>query len=428
MKSAGISLTRIMIPTLLITLIVSILSFLSSNYFIPVSNLKFKTRLLDIKKQKPMLNLEVGVFNDDFAGYTIKIGNKGGDGRSIYDVLIYDHVNTPLGKLAVIRADSGEMYLSADGQYLVMKLYNGHQYREMRDEPDKYRPFIRSSFDSWQKLFDLKEFELKRSDESLYKEHYSMLSVRQLSNAIDTFQTELNDLRTFVLKDFKPEARLAKNAYIHPRDSSRVKKTANYTSPGKAITTELPKDKMWPEQRSLDDPSNFNSLVETFVGDDSAMIVDRADKLIDARFSAFRRNLVQEENTRVILAKHKYEMHTKFSFAVICMVFLFVGGPMGAIIRKGGYGYPLLVTIILFIIFMVLTMACRDSMKILKMDAVIAAWLPTAVFFPVSIYLTVKAMNDSKFMDVGRLFRNFTLFLQKIGAGRITADNTSLDS
>ncbi|MDX1684595.1 MAG: LptF/LptG family permease, partial [Saprospiraceae bacterium] len=199
MKSAGISLFRIMMPLIALCMGIAAFSWVCNEYIIPYSNLKFKSRLYDLRKSRPALNLEEGVFNDDFDGYVIHIGKKEDDDRHIRDVLIYDHQHTASkGETNIIRAKSGEMYATEDNDFFVMKLYDGHMYQEMSrrasSSEGKY-PFIRSSFDEWTKIFDLRQFELNRTDEDLFKSNQSMKNSAQLSADIDSMRQRLSELR-----------------------------------------------------------------------------------------------------------------------------------------------------------------------------------------------------------------------------------------
>ncbi|MCI5080658.1 MAG: LptF/LptG family permease, partial [Saprospiraceae bacterium] len=189
-KSAGVSLRRVMAPLMFMGVLVTLSSYFCSNNLIPVANLKFGSRMYDIQQQKPALRLDVGVFNDDFDGYAIHIGDKEGD-SNIEEVLIYDHSEANRGRLGQIMAKEGEMYATDDGSYFVMNLREGHQYIETK--PSGYgrnqnHPFVRTNFDSWQKVFDLSEFQLNRTNEELFKQNRSMLSTSQLAEAVDSLE------------------------------------------------------------------------------------------------------------------------------------------------------------------------------------------------------------------------------------------------
>jgi len=211
LKSAGVPLIRIMRPLLFFTLGVTIFSFICSNNLIPVSNLKFQTRLRDISKQKPTLNLEQGVFNKDFGGFNIHIGKKEKDNRSIKDVIIYDQQDYNQHKLSMITADAGEMYMTEDNAYFVMNLKKGTHYQEgeeNKESKEKKYPFVRTNFDQWTKVFTTDEFNINLTNMERFKNHYTMLTVGQLYTAIDSIDRRLVSYSTrldeYAQKNFHP--------------------------------------------------------------------------------------------------------------------------------------------------------------------------------------------------------------------------------
>ncbi|MEZ4949510.1 MAG: LptF/LptG family permease [Saprospiraceae bacterium] len=176
MKSAGIPLFRVMMPLLLACFFIAGFSFFCSDSLIPVSNLKFKSRLYDIRKQRPALSIEQGVFNDDFQDIVIRVGKKEADNETVEDVLIYDQSSIADNRLTEVIAKEGKMYTTEDGKYFVMDLFDGNQYHELKptfkDGKQNY-PFVRTSFEEWTKVFDLGAFEIQRTDEELFKSHHN---------------------------------------------------------------------------------------------------------------------------------------------------------------------------------------------------------------------------------------------------------------
>ena len=189
-KSAGVSLLRVMRPLLWAVGTIAIFSFFTSEILIPWANLKFYSRFYDIRKSKPALNLEAGVFNDEFAAFTLRIGKKYGDGSKLEEVMIYDKgVSTNLVKQTL--AKKGEMLNSADRQFIVMNLYDGIRYEETTGNGGQQsgkNPFVRTKFSSWQTIFDLSEFDRKETDEGLFKNNQKMLSSTQLIGAMDSMK------------------------------------------------------------------------------------------------------------------------------------------------------------------------------------------------------------------------------------------------
>lgn len=457
LKSAGVPLLRVMRPLMFFGLGVALFSFICSDYLIPIANLNFGSRMYDIQKQKPALRLDQGVFNDDFQGYSIHIGKKMPDGRNIEDVLIYDHSSANQGNLSTIIAESGEMYNTKDGRYFIMVLKNGHQYMETKPSAaasGKSFPFIRTDFNRWTKIFDLGEFDLNTTNQELFKSNRHMMTSAQLKVAADSIQTKIDDRETNlsnhvsqyfyfmeqdsteqmkkaaekkrleeakfeIRKQNEPQKRLAKNELS---DSlKRVLKTqpnppkSQLKNTQSASKNKRRSSSAKPAMAQIVNPDSTEvaRFDEVFASSQSPRLISKAKtfaRSILGQADTSERSLSRMKESKV---KHIYERHTKFSMAVICFIFLFVGAPMGAIVRKGGFGYPILISIIFFMLFIVLTIFCRKVAESFVVPAEVAAWIPCAILFPIGILLTSKAMNDSKLINldaitsrVSRLFKN----------------------
>lgn len=390
MKSAGVSLTRIMRPLFLLAVGIAGFSFFCSNYLIPVSNLKFKTRLYDIKRSKPTLSIQERVFNYDFAGMTMRIGSKGEDGKTIEDVMIYNHAADNTGNLNLIKAEGGKMYMTPDQLGFVLELEDGHQYQEMRGSKSSKHPFVKVEFETAKKTFDLTQFEIDRSDEERHKDHYSMQNIWQLQSSIDTFQNKINKSAEKGVGYFVPEDP-ARNL------NKKEKEKKKNTKPKSTTNAYLPDSTLFAD--------NEIPFRETFTDKTLQTLLPRVKISAGRKKANMRREQEQMKKNRGNQVKHIYEYHFKFSSALICIIFLFIGGPMGAIIRKGGYGYPLLITILFFMLYMVLSISFRETMKVGKMDPTLAAWLPLFILLPVAVLLTLQAMNDSRLFNTNGLKR-----------------------
>lgn len=449
-KSAGVPLWRVMLPLMFVASGISIASFFINNNLIPVSNLKFKSRLYDMRKQKPTLSLEEGTFNDDFQGFAIRIGSKDEDERTIRDVLMYDHSESTKGRLTEVVAESGEMFPSPDEQYFVMKLKNGHQYAEPKpnnSNPDKKSyPFMRTNFEEWEKVFDLSEFEIESTDEQLFKSHQSMLSARQLGVAIDSIDEKINERyrrmaegtdNFFYFKQQEMRARKKEEAAaeelrrmgqdsIKKADNQEVKRIDNLKddpaepSPLANIQIEKLANKNRPKLNNAQQKAarmggkaalrqdrtipvtDRKSILETFMEAEQKRLKEKAKSSIRSVKNQAESTVRTLKRVRESRVKHIHTLHSKFSMAVACFIFLFIGAPMGAIIRKGGFGYPILISIIFFMLFIMLTIASKKMAETFVMHPILAAWLPCFVLFPIGIILTYKAMNDSKLLNLDR--------------------------
>jgi lipopolysaccharide export system permease protein len=454
-KSAGVSLLRVMRPLLYAVGMVTLFSFFTSEILIPWANLKFYSRFYDIRKSKPALNLEAGVFNDEFANFTLRIGKKHGDGSQLEDVMIYDKgINTSLVKQTI--AKKGEMLNSADRQFIVMNLYDGIRYEETtgnNGQQSGKNPFVRTKFSSWQTIFDLSEFDRKKTDEDLFKNNQKMLSSTQLFGAMDSMRrldrTVTNDLNSNIRALMTP-LRKPTTGVLPPSSGSSSMQTIetnpSVTNPkmagnisvnvAKKVDTISNKSIKKGEKKIVStsekvkkqlDSISKATLAGTPLANAANPITVKKDSLrnkalganfydvIPATLQGERYGLEQrtENSARNVQSnientmrqtklnyeqrsKFVYELHMKYTAAIICLVFLFIGAPMGAIIQKGGFGYPILVAIGFFVLYIIGTIYCKNMKDAGGLSATSAAWLPVLFMLPIALLLTWRAVNDYK--------------------------------
>jgi lipopolysaccharide export system permease protein len=413
LKSAGVSLWRVMLPLVCVAFVIGGFSFICSNTLIPIANKKFFSRLFDIRRQKPTLSLEEGIFNDDFQGFVIRIGERGTDEKTIKNVLMYDHSGG--GEiLNETSAKTGEMYTTPDNQYMVMRLQDGNKYQELRNPKSKF-PFIRIKFREWNKVFDLGQFSINRTDESLFKGDRRMMSVLQLRSELDTIK--LQEVRKIdnvaygiapfysFFRDELPNPTRAAAAIAAKLDTTATKKNAPIVA--------LPKPKKIIDTLKIDGVNQvltkklpeYPGLIATFDGSSY-----KKQELYGKTEVVVRNVLSQVEAANNSLDAFKrqkirfiYEINLRFSYAAACLIFLFVGAPMGAIVRKGGFGYPMLIAIGFFILFITLAIGSRRLAEGQIMSPPLAAWLPCVVLMPIGFWLTYLAMNDRSFKNNDRL-------------------------
>jgi len=429
MKSAGMSLVRIMQPMLIFSLFTVAFSWYCSDYLIPAANLKFGSRMWDIQQTKPALRLDVGVFNDDFQGFTIHIGKKMSDGRTIKDVIIYDHTESNSGKYTVITAKDGEMFTSPDGNIFVMRLRNGYQCIESRgyqaSNQSKY-PFIRTGFKQFTKVFDLTEFSLSRTNEELFKQSRQTMDSRALKAAADSMALDIHK-RTVIAGNYVANyVSIFKVDSTYLKEEVKAKSTEQNRGSGPTpISVSAPAESTFDSAHSVS--LGFNVLRSTILkrAKPISVVSHFADTFSDAdkttlrgrAESAARGIQNQTVSTTTSLGttmenrvKFIYDWQMKYSIAVVCFIFMFIGAPMGAIVRKGGFGYPLLVAIVFFMLFVILTIFCRKIAETFVVSAYLAAWLPCLILMPLGIWLTYKAMNDQPL----NLFEGVRYFFQSL--------------
>jgi len=312
MKSAGISLTRIMMAGVLIAITTSLFSLFASNYLKPRANYKFFKRFLSVRKQDASLNIEEGVFSYDFKNFTIKVGEKAKDGQGIADILIYDNSDADKKKLNMLVADSGKMYSPEGSELFVMDLIDGEQYRELTSKKNKNsKAFVRTKFKSWTKVFDMSDFDFQAQNLNSSRKKFDLLNSRQLKMSIDSFENKRITNR-------------ANNAYNHSgmldiaevEPIAKDEKKSDPTLPSKVSKAIAEKDKQVTANKSrakkrkprkqftgLNNDS-LTSLIQTFVNSDSKSVSRTAKYLSDKKQEKI--NFTQREDKSFSYTKSRY--------------------------------------------------------------------------------------------------------------------------
>ena len=360
LKSSGISFTRILFPITIFVFIISYSSFLFSNYIMPIANLKNGSMLYDIQKKKPALNIKEGIFYKDIEGFSLKIAKKDSDGKTLHDIIIYDH-SAMDGNSKVIIAESGIMQLTKDEKYLELILLNGHSYIDIPDKKRKrYNSYRTTHFKEDLMRFDLSSFSVIKNSEKLYKGHYAMLNNKQLQSAIDSLQIKFNEKKITFHENITAK-------YTLDIQSDTIAKTSHL----------LPVNKQQQYDFAISKLKTLKSIIKS--------------------------NKDDLEYRQIIIVKHKIEWHRKISLAVACMLLFFIGAPLGALVRKGGFGLPVLISISFFVFYHVLSMIGEKAAKDLSIEAFEGMWMTNAIFFPIAIFLIYKAKNDAQIFDFSKL-------------------------
>jgi len=381
-KSSGISLLRFMRPLVWVALLLCGITFLFANYVIPYANLKSLALYNDIFYKKPAFDLKEGVFFTYIPNYAIRAGKKDADGKTIYNVLIYEQTN-PLQNNC-INAEKAVMKISDNSKFLEFDLQNGYRYQESSSGNDSTNEYIRLGFTSFKKLFDLSALEIQNTDDSVYKGNFRMLSARQINHTIDSLYKISDSLSVKVNKAFHINLH---NTIVS--DSSSKKTTAVY-----------PKY------------NRFDSLITDSV---RAYVIEAAIGIANNLRSSVEGPGNEIESRRTEIVYHKIEWHRKFSISMACFVLFFIGAPLGSIIRKGGLGMPLVVAIIFFLIFHLLNMFGEKFVRESILSPFTGMWLAVIVLTPVGIFLTYKAMHDSQLFNKEFYYRSFTRFRSFLG-------------
>ena len=378
MKASGISVWRIMRPLLFFSIIMSFTAFVFSNNILPVATLKSKTLLRDVRKQKMSFDIPEGRFYKGIDGYTIRAGKKGADGNTLYDVLIYDHTEYK-GNIKVTTADSATIALAPSQNEIVFTLYNGSNYSEVVDDKEykSKRPFETMAFEKQFISFDISDFNMTESDESSMKGHQSMMNINQLVVAIDSLEISTIERHDSFKNSFK-------NRLQH--FSSKEEAKTNKYSKGKKAELDTITVFKWP-------------LLENFGKKEQESIVNMAITATKNQIDNIELNIRDFERQETNIRKHQQVLHEKFSLSIACILFFFIGAPLGAIIRKGGLGLPIVISVIFFVIYYIITITSQRIAIAGDIPIFIGVWLSSIIILPIGIFLTAKATTDSSILD-----------------------------
>ncbi|GAB3956068.1 hypothetical protein GCM10028805_44770 [Spirosoma harenae] len=386
LKSAGISLTRAMQPLLIVAVCISAFSFWFNNSVSPWANLKGYSLLYDIKTAKAALNLKEGIFYNDLPGYSIKVDKKikgpkeSKNGDLLKGLVIYKHPMNGIesGNREIILADSGRMYTDQDRTYLVFELFNGNDYQEYSsNSPVTYASsggaplggqFMRNGFKDYRLVIGLESFGIKRTDENQFEYHEYMKNLKELTTLTDSLRKDYKNTSLSVAST----SRQYYNYQFKSDGTVRQKKVLE----GKWIDSLLNKYKIAPQE-----------LAQTALGQAQNML------------SYATSNVTYLREKEKSVWKYQLESHHKFTQSISIFVMFLIGASMGAIIKKGGFGVPVLIAIVFFIFLYILTIVGDKYAKDGLVWVPIGAWLANIVLFPIGLVLMQRARHDSRLFD-----------------------------
>lgn len=399
MKSSGLSLFRIMRPLIIFMVFVCVGAFLFSNYVIPVANFKSGSLLRNITNAKPALNIRQGVFYSGIEGYSIKIGEKFGENNNqLRNIYIYDH-SADAGNMKVITASSGFMEVSKDDKFLDINLFHGNSYEDMLPKERKARDnyeFVKTDFDTSLIKFNLSAFENSDMRASGSK-GFDMLNINQIDDAVDSlestfaervdqFTDQMESKYTFMALEKELDSLETPVNY----EELALKKEA-VLSNGKTESYAALNDTLL---KNLDPPSR-SQVVQ------NALRIARSNK-------AYFENTKQEFSWREKhIVRYEIEWQKKFSLSFTCLVLFFIGAPLGAIIRKGGLGMPVVVSIFIFLIYHVTSYSFEKLGRELVWSPFMAMWVANFYLLPFGIFLTYKSANDSAIFNTELYLKPF---------------------
>lgn len=387
LKSAGISLYRIMKPLIVVIIVMTGLAFVFSNNVLPVANLKMNALYYDIRKQKPEMSFKEGIFTNDLENYSIKVDRIDKNTGMMYNILIYNHKEDK-GNYEVTKADSGIMKTNVKNNAMDLTLFSGYTYTDeglQNVNARKTFPFRRLKFDEENLSIDLPDTDFKRTDEDAFRSHSLMLNLSQLQHRIDSVQTYLKTKKAGETKRLLA-SNYQRNKSSNPRqDSVLLEKSKDmYRSPDSLFMSFDEEEK----QRAVSNALQYAREVKQRNQDNVQYYMAQQEQVI----------------------RSQIEWHRKFSLSFACFIFFFIGAPLGAIIRKGGLGMPVVVSVFLFIIYYIIDMMGIRSAKEAVIAPQLGTWISSLILLPLGVILTYKSVTDSEMMNTDA----YKVFFEKI--------------
>ena len=372
LKSAGISITTLMIPLSVFTIFIGIISFVFSDSVAPRSFLKQKNLIYNIKDQKPTLAIDEGVFYEGIDNYIIRIGKKHRDNERIEDVLIYDHSGYK-GNTTMTYAQRGSMKVTPDGKYMLFYLYDGYLWDENKkyEQHGEVNSLTRAKFKEQYKRLDISSFKYEAVETSFYETNTKALSNTKIQEQIDTMKNQLKDISKIAVRNFYNNLQ-----YL---DLYLKQDTTFYVDSLRNIHAEL------------------SSLSHNQQKEQIARAIYTEEFLSNSVKFAFEEAGYRNQN----LWSYEIEWHRKYTLAFSCFLFFFIGAPLGSIIRKGGIGIPLLITVLFFVLYFAFSIMGEKMAKGSLFPVPVGMWLSSIILIPICIFLTRKATNDSMMLSRG---------------------------
>lgn len=372
-KSAGVSLRKAMQPLFFLIIALAVASFFFSDYMLPKANLKYGSLLWDVRNKKLSFLIKPGVFNNSIPGYSMRVERKGeGAIDSLYGIMIYDH-SSGSGIPQIIMAQKGKMSKTSDGNYMVLNLVNGVRYQEQASNNGAYNPrqtFTRMRFKQTEVKFDFSSFkEMTRTQEESFKNNAPMLNRKELLHRRDSLSKGLDSIGKS----------LQTNAQYYFKQSSYVKGYTKIKTPAKDIK---------------------GPVINIVPKNQRVQVLQTAYDQVDALKQTINGQMAEYEFRSKEILKAQIEYQRKYTLAASCLLLFFIGAPLGAIIRKGGLGLPVVIAVIFFLFYHIISTVAEKSAKEGSLDPVFGMWMAVIILTPVGAFLTYKATVDSALFDI----------------------------
>ena len=378
LKSSGISLTTIMKPLAILMAVVAIGAFFFQNNVLPKSQVKMWTLLFSMRQTSPTLDIPEGAVYSQIPGYNIYVKRKDKERDMLYNLLIYDVSQGSIFP-RIVAADSGRLSMTQDKQHLVLTLYKGTWYEEMKGgggvrgmSNDLYR---RETFHDKEILIPY-DANFTRMDDETMKSQYVGKNITELQQTIDSVRLKVDSAATIVLDRLRtqPVCGIPLQRTVYKDGKASIEPVKNV---------------------QMDKPIDINKIINELPENEQQQLINQAlmrttTAMQDLQYQGYA---INDDN--FIIRRHQIELLKKFTLSLACLIFFFIGAPLGAIIRKGGLGMPIVVSVLLFIVYYIIDNTGYKLARDARWEVWQGIWLSSAVLLPLGVFLTKKAVNDS---------------------------------
>ncbi len=377
MKASGVSLVKVMRPLIVLMVFIAIGAFFFQNNVLPIAQTKMYTLLFSVRQKSPELEIPEGVFYDQIPGYNFFVDHKDRETGTLYEIMIYD-MSKGFDNAGIILADSGKLVMTEDKAHLFLNLWQGESFDNLKEAGTSMKnvPYRRETFSNKSILLNF-DANFNRLDEEGMRNQYVGKNITELQATIDSVSVIVDSLGTEYSRSVLQKPRIGVSSYNWSTDDH-----------GKSVLVRVPDVK-------VDKPVNIDSLLS---GPNSGARVNYAslalNKAKNARQEYEFRSMIMKDELKTI-RRHDIEMQKKFTLSFACIIFFFIGAPLGAIIRKGGIGTPLVISVILFIFYYIIDNTGYKMARDGRVAVWEGIWLSSAVLLPLGIFFTYKAVNDS---------------------------------
>ena len=389
MKAGGVSLLKTMRPLMILMGCIAIGAFFFQNNVLPIAQTKMYTLLFSMRQKSPEVEIPEGVFYDQIPGVNLFVDHKDRETGMLYDMTIYD-VSRGFDNARIILADSGKLSSTEDKTHLLLKLYSGEQFENLREQTaggrSRNQPYRRESFSIKEILIGF-DNNFNRMDENNMRNQYVGKNITELKATIDSVENRVDSIGSTYA------TALLESRYFNLQRTKRVYRDSAWVD---EIQTPIELDKPIPLDTIF--KGRNNSMSKSYLNQAINKI-----KRVKQDYE-FRSYSMQDD--RKTIRMHMIEMHRKFTLSFACIIFFFIGAPLGAIIRKGGLGTPLVISVFLFIVYYIIDNSGYKMARDAKIETWEGIWLSSAVLFPLGLFFTYKAVNDSAVFNLDA-YKNF---------------------